>query len=555
MKESKPIAMLSRTEHSARNTSVAVIARLLAIVLGYATRVVFTRTLAVDYVGVNGLFTDIFSVLSLSELGVQTAITFALYQPVHDGNIEKQQRLMHFYAKFYRGTFAFILLVGLALMPYLPHLMKHPPQVAHLMGIYLIYLINSAISYLFIYKKTLLDAHQLGYIGTLYQMGALLVQNVLQIIVLVITRNFILFLMVALFCTVTGNVLVSRRATRQYPYLGERHVPVLEQQEQQQLWKNIRAMMMHKLGTVAVNNTDNLILSTFVGIAAVGMFSNYFLLLGSVRQILQQLFNGIAASVGNLGVEVQAMQNQTVSSTHMREVFEVAFFVNSWAYGVTTILLFNLLNPFVRISFGANFVLAPPVVMALCLSFYFTGMTSASLLFRDSLGLFWADRFKPVVETFLNLGLSILLTLRFGMIGTFIGTILATLLTGQWIEPMLLYRRVLHAPLRRYFGRYLRYLILFTLAFLLTNVMSGSSLCLDLLSQMKVLSHLLSTLQQSAFYAMMKDSNGVTTFAIRLGLGLLIPNALMWLFFRKCREYAYCVEKARLIVRRLCKKV
>ena len=211
----------SRTEYSAINTSIAIISRITAILMGFVTRVVFIHTLSADYVGVNGLFSNILSVLSLTELGVGTAITFALYEPIAKKDVKKQQQLMQLYGKFYRGTALIVLAVGLLLVPFLDILMKNPPKVDHLIGIYLLYLFNSFFSYLLVYKKTLIEAHQKNYIVLVCQTIFLVLQDLLQIVVLLATHNYIFFLLLYMMCTLLSNVCISLIADRMYPYLKE----------------------------------------------------------------------------------------------------------------------------------------------------------------------------------------------------------------------------------------------------------------------------------------------------------------------------------------------
>ena len=292
----------SRTEYSVMNTTVAFIAQVTAILMGFFTRVVFTRTLSEGYVGINGLFTDILNILSLSELGVGTAITYALYGPIARNDIKKQQLLMRMFRTFYRMTAGFVLVAGLCLIPFLDILMKDRPDVDHLIVIYILYLTNSVVSYLLIYKKTLVDAHQMNYITVMYHNGFLVLQDICQIVVLLLTGNFILFLIVAVVCTISGNICMSRKADRLFPYLKEPCKDKLPQNERRDIFQNVKAMLMHKIGNVVVNNTDNLLISSFVGVVTAGIYSNYFLIIGSVRQVLDQAMLGVTASVGNLGV-------------------------------------------------------------------------------------------------------------------------------------------------------------------------------------------------------------------------------------------------------------
>lgn len=439
----------SRTEHSARNTTAAVIGRMMAILLGFISRVVFTHTLSTDYVGINGLFTDILNVLALSELGVGTAITYALYKPISEHDIEKQKSLMQLYKNFYRIVAGVVCGAGLLVIPFMDILIKDQPKVDHLILIYLMYLANSVVSYLLIYKKTLIDAHQLSYITVLYQMFFQVLHNALQIAVLLLTRNYILYLSMLIICTVAGNICISLKADKMYPYLKDKKTEPISKEEKGDIYQNIRAMLMHKVGNVIVNNTDNLLLSALVGTLSVGRYSNYFLVIGSVRQVLNQVFQGITASVGNMGVEE--------SKERIHKIFDASFFVGQWMYGVAAICLYEAVDLFVGLSFGEQYVFPANVTLILCLNFYLTGMRQATLVFRDSMGLFRYDRYKSLAEAVINLVVSLILGQYLGAPGIFLGTMISTVTTSLWVEPYVLYKYRLQTSAVPYFVKYAIY--------------------------------------------------------------------------------------------------
>ncbi len=498
----------SRTEYSARNTTVAMIARVIAILLGFCTRVVFTHTLSEEYVGINGLFTDILNVLALSELGIGTAITYALYKPIAEKDIEKQKALMQLYKKLYRIVAAVVLAAGLLIVPFLDVLIKNQTQVEHITLLYLMYLASSVVSYLMIYKKTLIDAHQLSYIGVVYHTVFLILQNVLQMIVLLTTKNFVLFLALLLVCTLLNNIALSCRANRMYPYLKDKQVVSLTKKEKKEISQNVRAMLMHKVGDVVVNNTDNLLLSSLVGIVSVGIYSNYFLIIGSVRQVLNQAFQGITASVGNLGVEE--------SNAKVKRVFEAAFFIGQWMFGFAAICLYELLTPFVGMSFGQQYIFSAEITLVLCLNFYFTGMRQATLVFRDSLGLFWYDRYKSLAEAIINLVISVVLGYYYGVIGIFIGTLCSTLATSFWVEPYMLYKHRLKAPLRDYFYRYAGYLLITGFSWWITD-----ALCKQI-------------------------SGGLFhQFVLRMLCCILVPNLIFLLVYCRSKTFSYVLKKIK----------
>lgn len=452
----------SRTEYSMVNTSVAFIAQITAILMGFFTRVVFTHTLSEGYVGINGLFTDILNILSLSELGVGTAITYALYGPIAQKDTKKQQILMRMFRTFYRITAAVVLVAGLCLIPFLNVLMKNRPDVDHLLLIYLLYLLNSVISYLLIYKKTLVDAHQMNYLTVINHNGFLVIQDILQIIILLTTKNFILFLLAAVVCTITANIAMSKQADRLFPYLKETCEEKLPENERKDIIKNVKAMLMHKIGEVAVNNTDNLLISGFVGVISAGVYSNYYLVIGSVRQVLDQALQGVTASVGNLGA--------TEDGKKVRHVFADLFFIGQWMFGFAGICLLEMLNPFVELAFGKQYLFTEDIVLILCINFFVTGTRRAVLIFKESMGLFWYDRYKSLIEAVLNLAISILLVENLGIAGVFLGTLCSTLLTSFWVEPYVLYRHRFHENPVRFFLKYAWHLMVMAAVWGLTHV-------------------------------------------------------------------------------------
>lgn len=507
----------SRTEYSARNTTVALVSRLTAIVMGYLLRVVFTHTLSESYVGVNGLFVDIIQVLSLSEMGVGTAITFALYRPIAQGDTEKQKSLMLLFRKFYRVVAVIVAVAGALLIPFMDVFIKDYENVEHLTLIYILYLINTVCSYLLIYKKTLMDAHQLLYIGTFYQTMSWVLQDVLQITVLILWHDFILFLLINIATTVLCNICISVRANRLYPYLKDKQAAPLPEKEKKDIFSNIRAMLMHKVGTVIVNNTDNLLLSAFVGLASVGGYSNYYLLIGSVRQMLNQVYQGITASVGNLGV--------TEEEGHIQQVFEAAFFIGQWMYGFAFICLYELLNPFIEISFGKQYVFPEVTVFILCLNFFLNGMRNATLTFRDSMGLFWYDRHKAIAEAALNLGISLLLVNWLGMTGVFLGTLFSMALTSLWVEPYVLYKHGFHQSCLSYFIRYFVYVAVIGVGWYATDFLCRELAALGIHSVMQVL-------------------------AARLAVCVIVPNLWFLIVYGRSREFHFLLAKAKSLAKK-----
>lgn len=439
----------SRTEHSARNITYATIGRAISLIMGYVSRIVFTHTLSSDYVGVNGVFFDILNVLSLTELGFGTAISYALYKPIADNDTEKQKSYMALYRKFYYVVATIVAVLGILVVPFLDVIIKDKPNVEHLTLIYLLYLASSVCSYFMIYKRTLLDAHQLSHIGTLYQNLAWIVQIVFQIIILITTHNFVLYVLLAIAGTLAGNIMISLKADKLYPFINDKNITPLEKEEKHSIFANVKAMLLHKLGDVAINNTDNLLLSALVGIMAAGKYSNYFLVTEAVRSVFEQVFTGITGSIGNL--------TATENSSRIKRIYDSVFFMGHWMYGFAAVCLYEAIDLFVSVSFGEIYVFEKSITLMLIVNFYVTGMRNSTLTFRNTLGLFYYDRYKSIVAAIINLVSSIILGKMYGTIGIFAGTFISTMLTSFWIEPYVLYKRCFKMKVWEYFGKYIVY--------------------------------------------------------------------------------------------------
>ena len=149
----------SRTEYSLINIMVGMGGYFFNTILGFICRMVFVKCLPAEYLGINGLFTNILSMLSLAELGIGTAIVYALYKPLAENNEEKIASLMQFYGKAYRVIGCVVGVVGLALLPFLHSLIGETPGIKeNIYLIYAVYLFNTCLTYFFSYRASLLTA-------------------------------------------------------------------------------------------------------------------------------------------------------------------------------------------------------------------------------------------------------------------------------------------------------------------------------------------------------------------------------------------------------------
>ena len=314
-----------RTKNSIRNLCYAFIGQFFGLIISFLARMVFVHTLNVEYLGVSGLFTNILNILCFTELGIGTSIAFCLYKPLEERDTEKIKTLMFFFKKVYCFLGVLILILGCCFLPFYKFTLNEIPNISDLNLIYILFVINTGISYFFSYKRTLVITDQKRYIATIYRYVFYFFLNVFQIIILLWFHNYILFLILQIIFTFLENYFLSKKVDKLYPELKEKNVKNIEKEELQNIITTFKSVVYHKFGGVILRTTDNICISKILGVFFVGLYSNYYMITNALDTIISQIFNSVVASIGNLNV------NNTREK--MENVFHKIFFLNSWIYG------------------------------------------------------------------------------------------------------------------------------------------------------------------------------------------------------------------------------
>lgn len=470
---------------------------------GFVVRIVLARVMAEEYLGLNGLFGNIISVLSLAELGVGPAITFSLYRPIAENDTKQITALMQLYRKFYIGVGLFVLVVGTALTPFLPYLIKDMPQnVEHIYFIYFLYVLNSSLSYFYSYKIVYVSANQNYYLYSMNHAICYVCMYAMQVIVLALTKNFIVFYTIQVITTALENLNISRIADKRYPILKSKEQYELPVETVKTIKTNVFAAIGHNIGNVVLNSTDNIIISKFVGLVETGMYSNYLLVTSTVNMFLNQAFSAVMSSIGNLGVEGTEEQKE--------DSFYLVYFANFWIYCFASIAILVLASPFISLAFGDNYVMNFAVVAIIGLNFFATGMRQTCITFKSAYGILIQDVHKAYIEAIVNLVVSVILVQNFGVFGVLLGTLISNYAVAFWIEPKVLFKYGLHKKPWKYFGIYVLYMLTYMIGAAVTY---GVSLCVR--------------------------GNGIVSFLFEVVVVLIVPNIIiLFLWWRNpsCKQ-------------------
>ena len=505
----------SRTKNSAINILFSLGGYAVTLILQLVGRSIFLERLSADYLGLGGLFSSILSMLALSELGIGSAIIYALYKPISENNVNKIKSLMAVYRKMYTAIGCFVLLAGILVTPFLRFLIKDMPDIPYIKIYFLLYVANSAFSYFCTYKRSLIVCNQKEYISTTTTSIAAIVLRVLQIVILLTTGNYFLYLMAQIIVTLGENLWISHIANKMYPYIREKDAEPLGKDDTQALKKNILAMFGHKLGNVIVNTTDSLIISKILGLAAVGLFSNYNLILSNLQSIYGKVFNALSASIGNLTASTDSEHSEDI----LNALVLVAYFIQS----TLAACLFVLFQDFIKLWLGENYLFSQYTVAIIVCNFYISNMRTPVMTFRNATGTFWNDRYKPIIESVVNLVVSIPLTFVLGVGGVKLGTIISTLTAAFWMEAYVLYKYYFGKTVGKYLLKQLC-LCCLTLIITTTTYFIGSFIpCLSIM-----------------------------TFLLKAVLCCAIPIIINLILFNRTKEFRLVMSKIKaLFVRRI----
>lgn len=497
----------SRTEYSIMNIGVGLAGYIANTLMGFLCRMVFVRCLSAEYLGINGLFSNILSMLSLAELGIGTAIVYALYKPLAEEDHEKIASLMKFYGSAYRVIGCVVAIVGLCLLPFLDLIIGESPNIKeNIYIIYVVYLFNTCLTYFFSYRGSLLVAAQRNYVQTGLSYIITILQSVIQIVVLLVTREYFLYLGVQTIGTFIYNVLISQWAKHDYPYITGEDIKPLPKEEKWSLIKNVKALTVNKLTDLLVNSTDNIIITYFNGLVAVGAASNYTLLSGTLSTITNQLFNGLTASVGNLN----AIENKEYKYKFFKILQMANFFVFGWA----TIGIMFVSEDMVGLFFGSSYILPRSIPFVLALNFYLVTMQSAITTYRSTMGLFKYGQYTLIFTALLNLVFSIWWGKIWGLFGIYIATSFARILTNTWYMPYAIFKHGFKRNPMEYFKQYAIYI--FVLIF-------DGGICYYLCDLCQF-SYLINTV-------------------IKVIICSIVPNITFWIFFHKTEEFIFLKNK------------
>lgn len=504
--------IIERTKNTVRSVVFGFGLKIVNIVLPFVSRTVILYVLGSQYLGLNSLFHSILNFLSLAELGVAAALIYTMYKPIAENDTATIRAILNLYKKLYRIIGTVILVIGMALMPFLDSLIHGDvPADTNIYVLYFLYLINTVLSYwLFAYKSAVLYAYQRNDIESKIGLFITPVSYIVMLTCLAITKNYYWYIVWQPIFTIITNIIRMIIVDKHFPNLkpeGE-----VSEETKKSITKKVTALIGAKLNTVVLNAADNIVMSAFLGLTVIAIYGNYYYIMSSIFTFLAIIYSSMTAGLGN------SLQIETLEKNYRD--FEKFSFINSWLVGWCTVCLVCLYQPFMRIWVQDENLMFPfYVVLELGLYFYIYQIRKIPVVYKDAAGIWWEDRFRPYVCMVVNVVLNVLLVQVIGVSGIILSTVFSLLVSIPW-ENYTVFKYIFHCSSKKY------YIKMFM--FMLTMAVGGvvTYFICDLLSY------------------------GIPQMLIRLVICLVVPNAIFILFNFKRSEFKGTIELFKRILKR-----
>lgn len=502
-----------RTKKALINSSVNIISFLIAFIPNIIIRKVFLQTLGSELLGLNSLYTNIIGWLSIFELGVGTAIIYSLYKPYAENNHKRIRAYIRFYGSFYRITGFIILALGLCIAPFLNFFIDDNIDLKLVTLGFILFLLNSFISYMFSSRICILNVAQEAYKVTIGTTVSKLLIVIVQVVMLEIYPSFIVFAFIQLIVNLIYFILINMYILKSYPWLNQRK-DNLEKEEKKSLLKNVRAMFMHKIGSLIVYSTDNIVISKFVGLSVLANYTNYQIIISALQSIVSMGLSGLTASIGNL--------LSTGNKDRAYDIHKKIFFINFWAVSFIAISLYNTLDQFIGLWVGDKYLLDGLTYIIILINTYFAAMRGSVEQFQSGSGNFYQDRYAPICEAVINLAMSLILVKYIGIAGVFIGTLISNFTVIFWTKPYVVYKYVFDKKLINYYKMYFKYLLIGIIPLIITSYVTTP----------------------------LKADYSIVSFIINCLLNIIIINGLYIAIFFKTNEFKYYLSIVKSILKK-----
>ncbi|WP_298552532.1 sugar transporter [uncultured Parabacteroides sp.] len=441
----------SRVRKSVLNARVNVLFYFATLIVSFFSRKVFLDCLGVDFVGLTGTLLNLLGFLNLAELGIGASIGYVLYKPIFEKQQAKINEIISVLGYLYRYVGIVIAVSGVVLSFFLPLIFKK--TIFELNVIYLVYysfLLSSLIGYFINYRQTLLGADQKNYIVTIYFQTVGLIKTLVQMAIAYYWGNYYAWILIELVFGIIYSIVLNYKINKVYPWLktgvaiGKQKYP-----ENKIIITKAKQMFVHLLAGTGRNQLLPFLIYAFASLKIVAYYGNYMLIITKINLLVNNLLGSTGAGVGNLIAEGDHSKIQRV----YWELTSLRFLVA----GFLTFSLYHLVDPFISIWLGHEYILNQVVLVIIMGNFFISQFRGTNDQFIQGYGLFH-DTWAPLVTLAITIFVALVGGYFWGLPGVLVGDIASSLTIICVWKSYFLYKEGFHLSVFEYWKQIFKYL-------------------------------------------------------------------------------------------------
>lgn len=452
----------SRVKKGLLNAKVNLLFYFLSLGLSFFSRKTFLDNLGAEFIGLSGTLSNILSFLSLAEMGIGTAVAFNLYKPIAENNRKRINDLISVFGYLYNKIGIFISIAACIISIFLPLIFKDSNlPLGMIYFSFLSIVFSSLCGYFINYRQILLSADQKNYLVTKYIQSSILVKLILQIVVAHYLQSCYLWITLEIISSVAVCFLLNWKINKEYPWLRAsiKHGKSVYPQNKQ-IITYTKQIFIHKIKDFLLSQSDQILIFAFVSLKMVAYYGNYTLIVSRITRLFLTVIDGFSASVGNLVAEG--------NKEKIINVFWELFCINFSIASILIFSLYHLLEPFITLWLGKEYILGQTILILLLVNTFIMEERKAVDLFNNAYGLY-ADTWSAWAEGIINISVTIIAALHWGIIGILLGKIISLLCIVVLWKPYYLFKCGFKEKITIYWKGFASYGFVFTTTFLISH--------------------------------------------------------------------------------------
>ncbi len=526
--------MNMRTKNSIKNIIVSCVSYGIIMVGSFITRKMFAQVLGLELVGIEGAFLNVVSALAIVEMGLGVGIVYKLYKPIAQKDWNQVSVILCFLRKSYIIISSLVITCGLIASYFVVQPIKEDFPKIWLSEIFVLYVLDVAASYLFSHKRSMFIADQKNYVNNLIHICGQVLMFGSQIAVLQLFGSFEGYLICKIFFRLLENILISYRFDKNYSFINLKNKDSLPEIEKRDLFKNIKAMLFHKVAGFGSTSASSLIIVYGVGLKENGVYYNYTLIVMAITTITNEIFNGILASFGNL-------LNTAKSRTKIYDNFNALYFLNFLLYSFIISAFICVITPFIELWTGSGSAFNMWTTVFIAGYLYIYGIRQSISMAKIGAGIYDPDKYPAMLGAAVTILSSFLLVKPLGISGVMLGNIIGLFSASHWTQPYLVYNMVFRKEVKSYHYKFVLYMVM-TAGYAYLSYISCNRIMIIENFKTYLVKYLIdfSINERSAEY--------ISQIFVNFIICLVIPNVLNILFFCRTSEFKQLFSKAKSLI-------